>query len=637
GLRIYLRAHQIAALDDLGRPLDEVFSDARALLREADNSYAWAVFGFAVMTLPAIARKDFGYATECLVRAVRAFPKARLASGEALVLPGGFGLGQLTWFIAMGIKSPDDLTLWLQTIADFNPTLRDEALAGRKGEHCCQIAIDSVWMAEHERPSSEQDWQGVLDGYETALSLTDGLPQILRVLLARAKVVVLAEYLDDIGAAVSCVSGLLDDSSLSASASFLLRDIVGRQFVYKKRYKEALRWLNAALAVETDSFQWIRYRTFLEASRSIGNSDPAQAVRLAEQAVELTQRHPRDIGQQGAVVAYGELAIAQWLDGNMPKAFEAYDRAADILLRSESDTVDWRQLFVFFANVGGYLATLAGTGEPPEKTLDGEPYAKPFRGILMGFAPPAADLYDARRRVLFYSLLAPFAEATGHDKRAAWWSSRGIEEARDAGMLEAISTLGYTLFPLLVERNEFAEAIDVAVEFCVAMKASMERHRKGQLDLQMGLNAGDVLGAKPSEAWTNAERDVAIQALPAIMTSLGEKSLNEDEDLAEYAHQVVNICEQIAATASDPELWHRTAWIFRYIFIEPTPYRELHEFSDACSRDGFEPLQALGYLGESLLDDAPIEVALVSQSVAVSYWARLMGCNSSIYRRGILV
>jgi hypothetical protein len=320
----------------------------------------------------------------------------------------------------------------------------------------------------------------------------------------------------------------------------------------------------------------------------------------------------------------------------MPKAFAAYDRAAGLLLRSEADTVDWRQLFVIFASIGGYLATLAGTGTFPELTLDGQPWAKPFRGILLGFTSRAAELYDSRRRVLLHSLLALFAEATGYDERAAWWASRGIEEARNAGMLEAVSTLGHNLFPLLVQRSEFADAIDVAVEFCVAMRASMQRHGEGQPTLQMGLNAAEVLGAKPGEAWTNAERDVAVQALPAIMTGLGERSVNDDDDLAEYAHQVVKTCERIAETASDPELWDRTAWIFKSTFIEPSPYRQLHEFSNACSREGFEPLQALGYLGESLLADASVEVALVCQAVAVSYWARLMGYSSSTYRRGIL-
>jgi tetratricopeptide (TPR) repeat protein len=588
------------------------------------------------MTLPALARADFAYATECLIRAVRAFPNARLASGEVFVLPKGFGLGQLTWFLAMGIKSPDDLTLWLKTIIDLGPALQAEALVGPKGEHCCQLAIDRVWMAEHERPASEQDWQRILDGYNAAMLLADRLPQLVRVLLVRAKVIVLAEYVGDIDQAVSSASEILGESSVSASDSFLLQDIVGRQFVYKKRYKEALVWLTAALAVTRDVFPWIRCRTYLEASRSIGDNDPAGAVTLAEQAAELTQRHPRDIGQQEAVVAFGELAIAQWLAGNMSKAFEAYDRASELLLRSESDSVDWRQLFVIFANVGGYIATLAGTGEPPEKTLDGQPYAKPFRGILMGFAPLAAELYDSRRRVLFHSLLALFAEVTGHDRRAEWWASHGIEEARGAGMLEAVSTLAHNLFPLLIERDDFAEAIDVAVEFCVAMKASMERRSKGQTSLEMGLNAADVLGPQPSEAWISAERDVTVQALPAIMARLGEKQLNQDVGLVELARQVVSSCERIAATASAPDLWHRTARIFKSTFIEPTPFRELHDFANACSKDGFEPLQALGYLGESLLADSPMEVALACQAVAVSCSARLMGCSSSIYRRAIV-
>ena len=636
GLRIYLRAHQIAAQHYLELGFGWLLADATGLLDAADDAAAWAVFGFAVITLPAIARLDFKRSVDCLLRGLRAFPKARIRDKQKLALPEGMRLGHLVWFNIIGIRSAEDFRLWVQSLGELDSGTRGDAFAGRKAEHGCQLVVDRLWMAEHDRPEDQRSWPAVLSAYEEAIGQATAMKLgLLWVLLVRAKVVVLAEYMDDIDAALSAGTAALGRTSLSLSEEFLLCDIIGRQFIYKKRPAEGIRWLRRALATETESFVWIRCRTFLETSRAIGDTDRDEAAELAEKAVLLAREYPDDIGEHEMVVALGELAMARWLQGDMAKAFHAFDEAAEHLLRATQDTVDWKQLFVILGSIGGYLATLASTGSPPEKTADEEPYATPFRGMLLGLHPRAAELYGEQRVNLFYALMSMFAEVVGDDDRSASWALRGIDSARRAGMLEAVSTLGHQILPLLLETNRFAEAIDVAIEFCVAMRALMERRSRGLPSLQSGLKAPEILGPKPNAAWNSAERDVAVQALSAVMARLGQIAITDAVSATEHARQVCATCGQIANSASDPGLWNGAARVFEAVG-KRAPYRELHKSAGELSAAGYEPLHALAYLAESLLPDTPIEVTLASQSVAISHFARLMGYRSSTYRRNIL-
>lgn len=637
GVRIYLKAHQIVALHKLDQNIDGLLSDALGLLDIADDESAWAVFGFAVVAVPVIALVNFKKSVECLLRGLRAFPGVCNVDKRGFSLPETIRPEKLIWLNTVSIKSAEDFLLWVGLLKELDPATRLNALTGSGAEHACQLAVDQVWKIEHEKPEDTRKWNHVLNAYDAAMTQAVGFEsKLLWVLLIRARAIVLAEYLDDIDSTVSCVNEGLCSSALSASLRFLLYDILGRQFVYKKRYTDALPWLHSALAEETKSFVWIRCRTFLEASRAVGDTDCTEAVNLAENAVKLVRQHPKDISELEMVVALGELSIARWLQTNMEKAFEAYDEAGELLLRIQKDSVFWKQLFVVFCNIGGYLTALAITGEPPDKTIDGHTFATPHRGILLGFNPQAAELYSEQRLHLFHSLMSSFAEAVGNNARSAFWALRGIDSARKAGMLEAVSLLGRNLLPVLIENNRFVEAIDIAMEFCISMRALIVRRDQGMPSLQSGLQPFEILGPKPSLSWNSAERDVAIQALPAVVAKLGEIMLKDRASAKEHAMQISETCEHMADTASDPELWRGAAKIFRASLVEPITITKLHEMANGFAEAGYDPLLALAYLGVSLLPDVSLEDALIHQSVATKYWARLMGYNSITYKRSIL-
>ena len=65
--------------------------------------------------------------------------------------------------------------------------------------------------------------------------------------------------------------------------------------------------------------------------------------------------------------------MAKWLAGRVEDAFPDWDRAGEHLFAGKMETDEWKNLFMLYSYVTGYLLSLATTGQPPAEANTGEP------------------------------------------------------------------------------------------------------------------------------------------------------------------------------------------------------------------------------------------------------------------------
>lgn len=638
GLRMFLRSHQIKVTHRLGGRTEKLLDDVDRMIDLCSDTEDWAVSGLTVL-ISAVAKTDFGRAMKYLAHTIRAYQRMAVRRGKKdILLPEGFAISDLIWLYSTDIETPDDLLRWLEVTRELSAEDRRRAFDSHVAETGCQIAVNRLWMKEDERPPDQQDWRAVLDGYDRVIKASEELGfELVWALATAVKIVVLAEYLNDIDSALRTAEQAASRDSLSLRSEFLIAEVIGRQLSYKKRYGEALVWLNRAMDVGTDAFPGVRYQTYLETSKVLGESQPAKAVAVAQQAVQTVRLHPNETTETNMVRALGELAIAYWLNKDLPRAFEAFDEAAERLLACKEDSIFWKQLFVVFGHVSGYLSKIAWDGQPPLQTEQAEAYVPPFRGILMIYLPERADLYEENRLCFIFPQMAMFAEAVGNDERSGIWALRGIDVARRAGVLEAIAALGQQALAPLLLHGRYAEAIDAAVESCVAVVACDERRKQGSPCLESGLVPTDVLGPKPNDLWKFAEHQAVPEALIPLLFCLGKLKLSNPTAPPKHAREVQTICREVAMTAADRDLWESAAKMLETIFGADVSWHEVHQQANAAIRSGHDALGMIGYIGISLRDDAPLHVSVTCQAVVMSYLSHIiLNHKSSVYRRILL-
>jgi tetratricopeptide (TPR) repeat protein len=400
----------------------------------------------------------------------------------------------LIWAIGRSIQNTTELEDWIATLEYLTIEQRERAFSTRTTEAGCLLVAEQLWMREAEKPEVEQDWQAVLTATQNLAESSSNLGlELLWTCAVCSEVVILAEYRRDLSQAIAVTESAIAHASDDPRVQFLLKECLGRQFVFANRHNEAITWLTQALAQPTEAYPSLRLYAFLRLSRVIADQEPYLAIQYAQQAVNLA-RSSEDIPEADLVKTLGELAIAKWLTTGLPAAFEAWDQAGEYLLNSKpitkkndvtttnsatrlwensqnifhmlrGDVTDliqlvlpaeflrnlsevsaqsnsihqtfqsnkriaaWKDLFVMFAHMYGYFTTLATKGSPPNRTETGETYAAPTRGIFLTRNSARADYYNPSRDCFLPAQLASLAEAIGNDERALVWAMRGVDMA----------------------------------------------------------------------------------------------------------------------------------------------------------------------------------------------------------------
>lgn len=636
GIRLVLRGLQVAVHHKYGRTIAYLVEDLNTLLQQASENEAWAVLLAAIVTNQVLAQEDPMRANQYLLAALRLLPQARLPDGSDLTFPEEARPEGLIWFNMRGITTVDYLRDWISTVEQLADEQRQYAFSAEPAEQACLSLLDKLYHTEEDKPRENQQWQILVDAIGELADRSRQLNlDLLWACAVRIQIDILVKHLNNLEMAAVIAETTISYKSNDSRVLLLIGECIGRHYVNANRNDKALIWLNQALDKTTDSYPSIHLDALISASLAVSTTDAYSALQYAQQAVSLTETSEA-ILETNRVRTLGELAIAQWLAGDILAAFKPWEQAGEKLFACKADTDDWREVFVIYGHVSGYLTPLACGGTPPISTLDGSPYLKPERGIFFTHASGRAKFYNKSVDSYLTLHLADFADAVGDDKRAAVWTRRGMDMAREANQLTALPVFVMNAIPHLLLDDRYAEVLDLALESGAICIADRQHRQAGGEPLASNLDVEAILGLKPNELWQQAEGDAAVMGLLPIAFRLSTVASSQPELAQTQAVEVAAICRRVGTTAVNQQFWTTAAELLENIYLRETSCLELLQRGNTFAAQDDDVLWTISYLGATFQSDAKLQNALMAHVYITRRMYLSLKPSSVTYRRIVL-
>ena len=232
----------------------------------------------------------------------------------------------------MGISNSDDLWDWFKSLEEINDYQRQIVYNDKLAEMGCELVAFRLFLKESEKPSDEQRWDNVLtDLNELADKASNIKLRLLWACSISAQIAVLTEYCDDFDTAIALAETAMSQDTDDPRIQFVIKSRIGRQYFKNKNNDKAVEWLEKALCEKTDSYPTEHLRSILNLSAAIGQNDSQLAINYAKEAVSLAEIR-EEISELDLIKSLGELAIALWLNGNLPAVFGPWEKAGDAFL-----------------------------------------------------------------------------------------------------------------------------------------------------------------------------------------------------------------------------------------------------------------------------------------------------------------
>jgi len=640
GMRIALRGMQICVCEKRGYDTGYLVRDLHGLARAASKSDGWAVF-LAVSGILAgtkLCEKEMKTICDLLAIAMAFLPRCKLPDGSEIETSRDFGPEVLIWISAHYVRDAEQLLSWLGMLERISQEQRKSAFKWEDADELCIVVANAVFLHEFKKPEESQDWDKVLE------VLNDFAERVAKLELwwlwacaNYTKMIVLAEHVDKFDGAIEIGHMLLEKLGRDARVAFLINQYVGRQYYFDRDFENARVWLEKALEQDTKIEKAARLSSLLCFGHITGEKETKKCVEFVENAVKVAEILPDFVFNKYKLVeALAELAIAKWLVGGVNSAFEAWERGADELLKCKNDSEDWKALYMGYGHVCGYFAGLASSGKAPDETHDGQAYVTPWRGMFIGAYLKRAEAYPEGRESLFMVQVAIFAEAVGNDERAIVWAERAVEAARRDGRPVAISAVGFKITASAVLKDEYAEAIDFALECGKLTAAELKLHEMGKFELDAEFEVEEILGKKPSELWENAEHMARIQSLVPIAFRLAFLLMEEGSVVGKCTREVVDRCCEVAEESVAPEVWEAASDLFEGIFLNKLSISSLKERAHEFYEKKWSVLHVITYLGLSVHGKTTPKEACAFQ-LAIMPWIYKMIKPNSVMFRGLVL
>lgn len=590
-MKLAIRMKQITVLNKMHQPVDDLLDKLDILLASADmrDTFVSAISLFAATFLalrsPEKANK---YISQALKTVELEFEQSR---DEDPSLFDTFHPAILIWLTGAGVRNGKQLANWLDTLESFTENQLQHA---KKNNLYADTAIhlcDRIWLQEVDKPENERDWSGVIAQLEQVARCASKLNlDLLWACSIRGTIIVLAEYQKNLQSAEQFAYNALNCASVDPIVQYLIREAMGRQFVYQGQLTEAISWLSIALKTEISKYQTQQVYSYIELSKAFGSLNPIQATYFTGKAVEISTKN--EVPETLVVKALGEHVIALWLADAIDETFRYYETAVEILLKSDKNQEEWKSLFVCFGHASGYIMSLVTSGKPPESTRDGDIYVAPERGFFVVDRPLVASVYKPENDFFLAAHLANLCEYLNKREKASYWILQAFDIARHRGAGKNIGLLGSQALPILLQEGQFALALDVSLE----MQTIFAMYSRG-LDYQT--DPIQALGSKPNENWDSIEQSAAEDSIVLASLRTLQLLVQDPERASDSTMEIIALCKQMVLTASSTSFWKSMEVATEAILKNDLSFSELAQRGNSTINN-WRSVKFLYYVGASL-------------------------------------
>lgn len=624
-----LRARQIVLCEEIGDSIETLLDDGDRLLAKAGNDIAWAKASYLLLTLQTVSSIDFQ--RSCRHIAALAQMTSDLVASQMPV--NGKAIGRAMWDAIINIVSGEDLTAWVNCLDAFKQRTLREVFRWGPAKQGCGVAVNRPWLEMHIKKPPREEWEKLLRVYEYVEMI--GSKRRIEVLRARAiaaQIFLHAEYLNDLPAAVRLAEARLQEGFLRESNRFLVLEALGRQYLYRRENKNAVRCLRAAIVLDASPYPDILTRTHLELGSILALSDPQAAIEHAQISVEIAKLEPSRVSEVSLIRSLGELAIAHWYVGDAKNAFLALDEAVDRYFLADVESEEGKQLLPRLGHCASYFATVAATGQAPDPVES----ATPARREFLGWNDEMSQFHDQRNFPAhvdsIFSCLSMFAVIVEQDERAAYWAQKGLVEAAQHKHLAVTSLTGHHLFTFLVLDRQYFDALNRIREAAWASWCMYELRRQN-MPMDGAIDAKTILGPRPNPRWYGAEYWALQQGMLPLALRVAQLHIQNPTESKNAVAEISEYVQQLIHMVALPAEWKESLAFIQGVNSGSEGWIAVRGQAERWPDDSPHGIRWMGYVASLMQNDIPVEQAALMHARLMCYVTRRLGKDMATYRR----
>ena len=472
-LKLCIRALQVQLHRRYNRDFRFVVGDILELASRIESADRWALVAvIPVITWMSEAR--FGDSCRLLVDVLCSIDDAQMPDGSELITTtnniGASDPVLFFWHLTSTVSSREDIEDWLAGLERLASAFGNRLVHKDDHYESGSLSIcDKVWLTEERVPITTRDWHAADELLIRIGRLGRDLGmELLWSSAERARIIVAAEYTDDIDRAIDIAEAALANAQ-DARSRFLLEECIGRNLLYKERRADARRHLRGALEEHSTAYSVTRVYALVAMARSLEASETLEAVRLCKEALMTA----KEIGLSDLELCKltCEYAIAIWLNGKRDQAASEFERATTVLLTNGVSRPEWRDFLLMLGHAVGYMFSVALTGKPPIEDSAGGEYVVPFVGLFQSSHRERHLFYKSGSEACIYMNISQLMQSNNEDERAAFWAEQAFRVVRQGQMSPELPVspagisllLGAVLVPRWTRQNDLASVGDFLV------------------------------------------------------------------------------------------------------------------------------------------------------------------------------
>lgn len=337
---------------------------------------------------------------------------------------GSLQFEDMIWSVVFRLESIEEIDFLMQKVQQLPAHQQQRLLQSSWAAEAFSITVDRLWMKESERSIETRTWQNVLSLLDTIGRIAELThSSMLNVAQARARSIILADYLDEFDGAISTLErvSVEDDPDLVVLKHYTLANI----YFDANELSDAARNYSAVVAADTAAFGYYR----LSAQKHLavihgkqGNLREAKAACVAALHRIGVRFDPDDLRLYDRLEMLGELAWVNWASVCPKKTCGAmYGLVMELTKRGNDSEARYRELYNKAGHALGWFVPIASSGRAVDLTSDGLPYV-PVEAGFMGQMRKSLQNFQGPSeysKALLASQIGFFAEAIGLD-RLAW-------------------------------------------------------------------------------------------------------------------------------------------------------------------------------------------------------------------------
>lgn len=491
--------------------------EVRILMDKYSQEEPLAIVGVASLLVPYALERNPMEGINFLRDALRAFPRAKASDDTVLEFPPESAIDQFVWVAGVYISTLAEFFAWIELLKLLSPEQLQQATKTERAERAFYLVPNRIWMKEADKKADQQNWPRVLYAAERLVSIAEELSiELLWALSIRAQMIILGEYVKDLAAVERIATSALR-RPIDRRSKYIIQETLGRQYLYAKEIDKAKLSLLQALQDQAFGHAVDRIETLLCASQAVAKDEPDRSIQLILDAAQICQTMP-DLPDTRCIEVQGELAIANWHNGNVTACYDALDLLYQQLYKNPPDSRKKKKLAVLLNHT---VACVLGKVKVGGSMLVETPLPDGAlaRGLYLTHGDSIHENFNNQCEPNLIAMLSKLAALSNRKERAAELGLRGVTLARERGEKGALTILIHNALPDLISRGKFSEAISLAVE----ASSIMERESGSQTIRLEAFFLTAILPtiSKIAYHWVD-ERRLAVKTLREVASILRE-------------------------------------------------------------------------------------------------------------------